>query len=62
MRVDKPLDQILDNRNKVTILRHLVLYPSEVATGRSLARALGMNQATCSNALNSLYRAGIVTR
>lgn len=62
MRANKPLDQILDNRNKVTILRHLVLYPSEVATGRSLARALGMNQATCNNALNSLYRAGIVTR
>lgn len=62
MRVNKPLDQIMDNRNKVIILRHLVLYPSEVATGRSLARALCMNQATCNNALNSLHRAGIVTR
>ena len=62
MRVNKPLTQILDNGNKVTVLRHLVLYPSEVATGRSLARALGMNQATCNNALNSLHRAGIVTR
>jgi predicted nucleotidyltransferase/DNA-binding HxlR family transcriptional regulator len=62
MRVNRPLDQILDNKNKVAILRHLVLYPSEVATGRSLARELGMNQATCNNALNSLHRAGIVTR
>lgn len=62
MRVNKPLDQIMDNKNKVAILRHLVLYPSEVATGRSLARELGMNQATCNNALNSLHRAGIVTR
>lgn len=62
MRVNKPLDKIMDNRNKVVILRHLVLYPSEVATGRSLARAVGMNQATCNNALNSLHRAGIVTR
>ena len=62
MRIQRPLDQILDNKNKVAILRHLVLYPSEVATGRSLARELGMNQATCNNALNSLHRAGIVTR
>jgi predicted nucleotidyltransferase len=52
----------MDNKHKVAILRHLVFYPSEVATGRSLARELGMNQATCNNALNSLYRAGIVTR
>jgi predicted nucleotidyltransferase/DNA-binding HxlR family transcriptional regulator len=62
MRVNKPLDQIMDNKNKVVILRHLILYPSEVATGRSLARELGMNQATCNNALKSLHRAGIVTR
>jgi len=62
MRINKPLNQILGNKNKVAILRHLVLYPSEVATGRSLARELGMNQATCNNALNSLHRAGIVTR
>jgi uncharacterized protein len=62
MRVNKPLDQIMDNKNKVAILRHLVLYPSDVDTGRSLARELGMNQATCNNALNSLHRAGIVTR
>jgi predicted nucleotidyltransferase/DNA-binding HxlR family transcriptional regulator len=62
MRVYKPLDQIMGNKNKVAILRHLILYPSEVATGRSLARELGMNQATCNNALNSLHRAGIVTR
>lgn len=62
MRVSRPLDQIMDNKNKVVILRHLVLYPSEVATGRSLARELGMNQATCNNALKSLHRVGIVTR
>jgi predicted nucleotidyltransferase len=61
MRINRPLDQIMGNRNKVAILRHLILYPSEVATGRSLARELGMNQATCNNALNSLHRAGIVT-
>ena len=62
MRVNRPLDQIMDSKNKVAILRHLVLYPSEVATGRGLARELGINQATCNNALNSLHRAGIVTR
>lgn len=62
MRILRPLDKIMDNKNKVAILRHLVLYPSEVATGRSLARELGMNQATCNNALNSLHRTGIVTR
>jgi len=62
MGVNRPLDQIMDNKNKVAILRHLVLYPSEVATGRSLARELSMNQATCNNALNSLHGNGIVTR
>jgi predicted nucleotidyltransferase/DNA-binding HxlR family transcriptional regulator len=62
MGVNRPLDKIMDNKHKVAILRHLVLYPSEVATGRSLARELGMNQATCNNALNSLHRNGIVTR
>ena len=62
MRIKRPLDQVLDNKNKVAVLRHLILYPSEVATGRSLARELGMNQATCNNALNSLHRTGIITR
>ena len=62
MDVNRPLDEIIDNKNKVAILRHLVLYPSEITTGRSLARELDMNQATCNNALNSLHGAGIVTR
>lgn len=62
MKVINPIDDILDNNNKVRLLRHLTLYPSDVATGRSLARDLGMNHATCINALNSLHRAGIVNR
>ncbi|MBU1670613.1 MAG: nucleotidyltransferase domain-containing protein [Actinobacteria bacterium] len=62
MKVNRPLDLIMNNKNKVAILRHLVLYPSEVTTGRSLARELKMNQATCNNALNSLHRAGIIMR
>ncbi|PKQ28898.1 MAG: hypothetical protein CVT63_00195 [Candidatus Anoxymicrobium japonicum] len=62
MGLIKPLDKIIDNKHKVAILRRLVLYSSEVATGRSLARELGMNHATCNNALTSLHRTGIVTR
>ena len=62
MGVKRPLDEIMDNKNKVAILRHLVLYPSEITTGRGLAKELGMNQATCNNALNSLHWVGIVTR
>jgi len=62
MKINRPLDHVLDNRNKLAILRRLALYPSEVTTGRSLARELDMNQATCNNALNSLHRAGIITR
>lgn len=62
MKVINPIDDILDNKNKVKLLRYMVMHPSGVATGRRLAKELGMNHATCMNALNSLHEAGIVDR
>ena len=62
MLATTPLDEVFESRNKVRVLRHLVLYPSRVATVRSIARELDMNHATCTNVLDNLHRAGVVTR
>jgi predicted nucleotidyltransferase len=62
MRINKPLDDIFQNRNNVRILRQLILFPSKVMTGRGLARELGMNHATCIRALDVLVDIGAVAR
>lgn len=62
MRIDHPLDDVFSNPNNVLILRHLVLFPSPVLTGRGLAREIGMSHATCIRALNDLTDMGIITR
>lgn len=62
MRINDPLDDIFHNKNNVRILRHLVLFPSKVITGRGIARELGMNHATCIRALDSLVDVGAISR
>ncbi|RJP34297.1 MAG: nucleotidyltransferase domain-containing protein [Actinobacteria bacterium] len=62
MRINSPLDDIFHNKNNVRILRHLVLFPSKVITGRGIARELGMNHATCIRALDSLVDMGAISR
>ncbi|MDY6796622.1 MAG: nucleotidyltransferase domain-containing protein [Actinomycetota bacterium] len=62
MRMNNPLDDIFHNKNNVRILRHLVLFPSKVITGRGIARELGMNHATCIRALDSLTEIGAISR
>lgn len=62
MRINNPLDDIFHNKNNVRILRHLVLFPSKVITGRGIARELDMNHATCIRALDSLVDVGAISR
>lgn len=62
MRVTKPLDNLFENPNNVKLLRHLILYPSPVITGRGLARELGMSHATCIRSLDRLVNIGILDR
>lgn len=58
----KPLDDLFDNPNNVKLLRHLILYPSPVITGRGLARELSMSHATCIRSLDRLVNIGILDR
>lgn len=62
MRIKRPLDDLFGNPNNVKILRHLILYPSPVITGRGIARELGMSHATCIRSLNSLVNTGFLIR
>lgn len=62
MRIIRPLDDMFANPHSVRVLRHLVLFPSPVLTGRGLARELGMSHATCIRTLNNLVDIGTVTR
>lgn len=62
MRIKQPLDDLFGNPNNVKVLRHMVLYPSQVITGRGIARELGMSHATCTRSLNSLVNTGLLIR
>jgi DNA-binding Lrp family transcriptional regulator len=62
MRIRRPLDDLFGNPNNVRVLRHLILYPSPVITGRGIARELGMSHATCIRSLNNLVDLGMLTR
>jgi len=62
MRIRRPLDDLFGNPNNVKILRHLILYPSPVITGRGIARELDMSHATCTRSLNSLVNTGFLIR
>jgi len=62
MRIKRPLDDLFGNPNNVRVLRHMILYPSPVITGRGIARELGMSRATCIRSLNNLVDLGIITR
>jgi predicted nucleotidyltransferase len=62
MRINQPLDDVFGNPNNVRVLRHMILYPSPVLTGRGIARELGMSHATCIRSLNNLVDLGILLR
>jgi predicted nucleotidyltransferase len=62
MRINRPLDDILGNRNHVRVLRHLILFPSPVITGRGIARELGMSHVSCIRSLNELETVGALLR
>jgi predicted nucleotidyltransferase len=62
MRIKRPLDDVFSNPNHVRVLRHLILYPSPVITGRGLARELGMSHVTCIRSLNALAGLGLVNQ
>jgi len=62
MRIKQPLDDLFGNPNSVKVLRHMILYPSPVITGRGIARELGMSHATCIRSLNDLVDLGILMR
>ena len=62
MRIRQPLDDIFGNPNHIRILRHLVLFPSPVITGRGIARELGMSHVTCIRSLNSLADLGVINQ
>lgn len=62
MRIKRPLDDLFGSPNSVRVLRHLILYPSPVITGRGIARELEMSHATCIRSLNSLVDSGILIR
>jgi predicted nucleotidyltransferase len=62
MHLKRPLDDVFSNPNHVRVLRHLILYPSPVITGRGLARELGMSHVTCIRSLNALASLGIVNQ
>lgn len=62
MRIKRPLDDLFGNPNNVRVLRHMILYPSPVITGRGIARELGMSHATCIRSLNALVNTGILVR
>ena len=61
MRFIRPLDEILGRRSKVALLRYLILHRSE-ATGRDLARSVGIDHKTCTDALRDLIRSDLVRR
>jgi predicted nucleotidyltransferase len=62
MRINRPLDEVLGNRNHVRVLRHLILFPSPVITGRGIARELGMSHGSCIRSLNELEAIGALVR
>lgn len=62
MRIKRPLDDLFGNPNNVRVLRHMILHPSPVITGRGIARELGMSHATCIRSLNNLVDLGILLR
>jgi len=62
MRIKRPLDDLFGNPSNVRVLRHMILYPSPVLTGRGIARELGMSHATCIRSLNNLVDLGILSR
>ena len=61
MRMIAPLDEILGRRSKVVILRYL-LHSRREATGRDLARSVGLDHKTCREALRDLVRNDVVHR
>lgn len=59
MKINKPLDKILDNEAKVRILRFLIKTKAEW-NGRQIAKEIGVTPATAHKALHGLYGEGIL--
>jgi predicted nucleotidyltransferase len=59
MRLNNPLDHILDSRTKIVCLRFLCNYPTYI-TGRQLAQIIKINRTTVSEALNALVYEQII--
>ncbi|MHB8894546.1 MAG: nucleotidyltransferase domain-containing protein [Candidatus Geothermincolia bacterium] len=62
MRITRPLDDVLGNKNHIRVLRHLILFPSPVITGRGIAREIGMSHVSCIRSLNELEAIGALVR
>ncbi len=62
MRTRRPLDEILANRARTRIVRELLCFPLDGATGRELARRAEISHAQAGKALKALERAGVVRR
>ena len=61
MRLREPFTEIFGRKSKVALLRYLILHRGE-ATGRDLARSVGLDHKTCHDALRDLDRNDIVRR
>ncbi len=59
MKINKPLDKILDNEAKVKILRFLIKTKAEW-NGRQIAKEVGVTPATAHKALQGLYGEGLL--
>lgn len=59
MKINKPLDKILDNETKVKILRFLIKTKAEW-NGRQIAKEVGVTPATAHKALQGLYGEGLL--
>ncbi len=59
MKVNSPLNSILDSRVKVECLRHLCQYPSEL-NGRQLSRFLNITPKSIHKAMSALVDEGII--
>jgi predicted nucleotidyltransferase len=59
MKVNNPLDDILNSKVKIECLRHLCSYPTEL-NGRQLSKFLGITPKSIHKAMSSLVDEGVV--
>jgi len=59
MKINNPLDRILDNEAKIKILRFLIKTGAQW-NGRQIAKEVGVTPATSHKALHGLYKEGVL--